>query len=63
MTNKQITLRCTAAHDLQRHANVTDLRPLYSVLNSTPSLNILPGSAPYVRQPHAASARAITQSS
>lgn len=45
------------------HANVTVLRPLSSVLNLSPSLNILSGSTPHVRQPHTACTSAITQSS
>ena len=45
------------------HANVTALCPLTSDLNPSHSLNILPGSKPYVRQPHTPRANAITQSS
>jgi len=45
------------------HANVTAFRPPISNLNPSHSLNILPGSTPYVRQPHTPSANAITQSS
>ena len=46
------------------HTNVNVLRPPLSDLRiPPPSLNILPGSTPNVRQPHTASANAITQSS